>query len=63
MKGMPCSLEYVRGDAVIADIIMIPEVTAWMAAAREKGLNIHAGRHMLDYQRDLIGTFIRALPE
>ena len=61
--AMPCSLDHVREDAVIADIIMIPEVTAWMAAAREKGLNIHAGRHMLDYQRDLIGTFIRALPE
>lgn len=60
--AMPCALDHARTDTVIADIIMIPEITSWMAAAQDKGLNVHAGRHMLDYQRDLIGRFIGALP-
>ena len=60
--ALPCSLDHVSAHTVIADIIMIPEVTAWMAKAQEKGLTTHPGRHMLDYQRDLIGTFIGAFP-
>ena len=59
--AMPCGLDHVRAEAVIADIIMIPEVTAWMQMALDRGLKVHAGRHMLDYQRDLIGQFIGAL--
>ena len=59
---MPCQLDHVRADVVIADIIMKPEITQWMAVAKDKGLNVHAGRHMLDYQRDLMGRFIGALP-
>ncbi len=60
--ALPCALTHMRPDAIIADIIMIPEVTPWMAAAMEKGHRVHAGRHMLDYQRDLIGHFIGAFP-
>lgn len=56
--AMPCMLKGAGQNAVIADIIMIPEVTAWMAEANTLGLRVHPGRHMLDYQRDLIGRFI-----
>jgi shikimate dehydrogenase len=61
--ALPCEFDHARDDAVIADIIMSPEMTAWMSKAQKKGLKIHAGKHMLDYQRDLIGRFIGAFPE
>ena len=31
------------------------------AAAKAAGLKVHYGRHMLDYQMELIGKFIGAL--
>jgi shikimate dehydrogenase len=40
---------------------MVPAETAWLADAKARGLAVHYGRHMLDYQIDLIGTFIGAL--
>ncbi|MCE2518087.1 MAG: shikimate dehydrogenase, partial [Alphaproteobacteria bacterium] len=58
---LPCGLDGLKPDALVADIIMIPPVTPWMAEAEKKGLKTHAGKHMLDYQRDLIGSFIGAL--
>jgi len=59
---MPCSLEGVDVDVIIADIIMVPEKTAWLLAAeKKKGLKTHAGKYMLDYQRDLIGRFLNIL--
>lgn len=58
---LPCGLDQVKNDALIADIIMIPPVTAWMKEAEKKGLKTHAGKHMLDYQRDLMGEFFGAL--
>jgi shikimate dehydrogenase len=61
--AMPCQFDHVRDEAVIVDIIMIPEVTEWLKKAQEKGLRTHAGRHMLDYQCELIGHFIGAIPE
>ena len=57
---MPCGLENVKPDALIADIIMIPAVTRWMKAAEKKGLKTHAGKYMLDTQAELIGKFLGA---
>ena len=57
--ALPCALKGAGQNAVIADIIMIPPVTAWMAEAEKQGLRTHPGRHMLDYQRDLIAQFMR----
>lgn len=57
---MPCALENVKPDALIADIIMNPPVTRWMEAAEEKGLKTHAGKYMLDKQVELIGKFLGA---
>ena len=28
-------------------------------AAANRSMTVHAGRHMLDYQRDLMGVFMR----
>ena len=57
---MPCLLDDVKADCLICDIIMVPERTKWLAAAEEKGLACHYGRHMLDCQFAFIGKFIGA---
>lgn len=59
--GLPLALEGVSENTVIADIIMVPAETAWLAAAKARGLQVHYGRHMLDCQIELIGKFIGAL--
>ena len=59
--ALPLALDNVRADTLIADIIMVPERTEWLALAEEKGLQTHYGRHMLDCQLELIGRFIGAL--
>ncbi len=56
----PLSLEGIENDAVVADIIMKPEMTKWLEKAKDQGLTYHKGRYMLDYQLDLIGRFIDA---
>ena len=58
---LPIGLDAVGADTLIAEIIMLPERTAWLAAAEARGLTTHYGRHMLDCQIDLIGGFIGAL--
>ena len=59
--ALPLALDAVRPDTVIADIIMVPAETKWLVAAQKSGLRVHYGRHMLDYQIDVIGKFIGAL--
>ena len=59
--AMPLSLDAVDNQALIADIIMVPERTAWLDDAETRGLKTHYGRHMLDCQIELIGGFIGAL--
>jgi len=58
--AMPLALDHVSKDTVIADIIMVPAETKWLQDAARRGLAVHYGRHMLDYQIDLIGRFIGA---
>ena len=57
---LPADLTGVAKSTIIADIIMVPEMTNWLLAAQKQGLTIHLGRHMLDYQKDLIAHFIGA---
>ena len=57
---MPLALDQVSKDTVIADIIMSPAETKWLQDAARRGFAVHYGRHMLDYQIDLIGRFIGA---
>ena len=58
---LPLPLNNLKKDTVIADIIMVPAETKWLIAAKAAGLRVHYGRHMLDYQLELIGKFIGAL--
>ena len=58
--ALPLSLDYVSKGTVIADIIMVPADTKWLQDAAYRELPVHHGRHMLDYQIDLIGKFIGA---
>ena len=58
--AMPLALDQVSKDTVIADIIMVPAETKWLQDAARRGLTVHYGRHMLDYQINLIGRFIGA---
>ena len=58
--ALPLALDHVSKHTVIADIIMVPADTKWLQDAVSRGLPIHYGRHMLDYQIDLIGRFIAA---
>jgi len=38
----------------------VPAETKWLQDAARRGFAVHYGRHMLDYQIDLIGRFIGA---
>ena len=58
--AVPLALDQVAENTVIADIIMVPDETKWLKDAKRRGLAVHYGRHMLDYQIDLIGRFIGA---
>ena len=56
----PVSLDRLRMDCLVCDIIMVPDRTNWLIAAEQSGRPVHKGRHMLDYQLELIGRFIGA---
>jgi len=58
--ALPLALDQVGKDTLIADIIMVPAETKWLQGAARLGLPVHPGRHMLDYQIELIGKFIGA---
>ena len=58
---LPLPLNNLKKDTVIADIIMVPAETKWLIAAKAAGFRVHYGRHMLDFQMELIGKFIGAL--
>lgn len=58
---LPLDLDNVDAGTLICDIIMVPERTRWLAAAEDRGLPTHYGRHMLDCQAELMGKFIGAL--
>ena len=61
--ALPCNLDRTADHVVVAEVIMIPDKTAWLEHAEAHGLVIHKGRHMFDYQSMLIGRFLGALPE
>ena len=58
--ALPLTLDQVSNGTVIADIIMVPAETKWLQDAARRGFAVHHGRHMLDYQIELIGRFIGA---
>lgn len=60
----PLPLDPATLDArqIIAEIIMEPEETPIMAAARAKGCRVHPGKPMLLAQRELMARFMGILP-
>lgn len=57
---LPLDVGQLSRDTVVAEIIMKPEITGLLEAARGKGCTIHQGRHMLDEQVKLLAGFISA---
>jgi shikimate dehydrogenase len=43
---------------VVAEVVMEPEITPLLAAARAAGCTIHLGRHMLEHQLQLMANFL-----
>ncbi len=58
---LPLDPDLLEPSTIIADIIMKPEETRLLAAAQNRGCKVHYGRHMLDAQIVLLGTFMGAI--
>lgn len=56
--ALPFAVDHLTPDQTVAEIIMVPEETAIMAAARAKGCRVHPGRPMLLAQRDLMIEYL-----
>ena len=48
--GMPCDPALLHGGQIVVDLIYSPIETAWLAAAREAGIEAHNGLSMLIHQ-------------
>lgn len=57
---LPLDPERLETGTTVAEIIMKPEETALLAAARQRGCPVHYGRHMLDEQLRLLARFLGA---
>lgn len=55
---LPVDVAGLEARTLVAEIIMKPEVTPLLDAARQRGCAIHYGRHMLDCQVDLMARFM-----
>jgi len=62
--GDPLPLDVTRltPDQIVAEIIMQPEITALLAAAKERGCRTHPGKPMLSCQLELMAEFMRMTP-
>jgi shikimate dehydrogenase len=58
---LPIDPALLTPSMIVAEIIMKPETTALLAAAKAKGCAVHYGRHMLDQQIALIARFFGAI--
>lgn len=52
-RDLPCRPQDLPGDAVVADLVYQPLETAWLAAARARGLRVLDGLGMLVHQAAL----------
>jgi shikimate dehydrogenase len=50
-------LASVDNSTVVAEVVMKPQITPLLTAAKAKGHDIHSGTHMLDGQRDMMMDF------
>jgi shikimate dehydrogenase len=56
--ALPFEIARLTPDVLVAEVIMIPETTALLAAASKRGNPIHLGRHMLDEQIRIMAEYI-----
>jgi shikimate dehydrogenase len=54
----PFDVAMLPPSTLVAEVIMIPELTPLLAAARARGLQVQFGRHMLDCQVELMFRFL-----
>jgi shikimate dehydrogenase len=57
--ALPCDIDKLTRDMVVAEVVMQPDTTALLEAAAARGCAIHRGRHMLDEQIRLMAAFMR----
>lgn len=55
---LPVAVDRIDTGALVAEVIMQPEYTPLLVAARDRGLNVHLGRHMLDGQLEQMYQFL-----
>lgn len=58
---LPLDTERLVPSMTVAEVIMKPETTPLLAAAKARGCVVHYGRYMLDSQIPLIAGFFRAI--
>lgn len=55
---LPLDATLLEPGVIVAEVIMEPEITPLLAAARAAGCRVHLGRHMLDHQLQLMANFL-----
>lgn len=55
--ALPCDVDRLSADQLVAEIIMQPVETPILVAAKQRGCRVHYGRHMIEAQIDLAGKF------
>lgn len=56
--GLPLDLPRISPHTLFADVVTMPEITPWLAAARAAGAPIQLGREMAAWQAPAIGEFL-----
>ncbi len=55
---MPIDPETLRPDALVGEVIMQPDITPLLKAARMRGCTIHKGKHMITGQTELLAEYL-----
>lgn len=56
--ALPLDVTTLRPGTTVAEVIMEPEITPLLSAARDAGCKIHLGHHMLTFQLQLMADFL-----
>ncbi len=54
---LPIDCQGLTGDAIAADVVVLAELTPFLAAARERGCFVQPGSHMTDHQIEAMAEF------
>lgn len=55
---LPLDIARLSASMTVAEVVMAPEITPLLAAARRAGAAVHLGHHMLDHQLQLMADFL-----